>query len=631
MIIKVKKCLIYGIREEVDHFLHSAQKAGFIEFIHPSKRSQQLSSSIKDMMAAIKILRHYPQMQEKTGSYVSMEALSSHVVHLQSQLDQLMDESNELQKEISRIKPFGYFSREDIAYIEREAKRFIQFFCIQSEKKKQIRISDELIYINTDEGLDYYIAINKNKTFYSNLMEIWIDRPLEELESRLQMVQMLFKEKELEIKKTVPFLDDLRKELLRQLNCHNVENVKKSLSFPMEQPLFFIEAWIPVTHIQHFEKLISPFSIDYEYIAVEKHERVPTCMENKKTAKIGEDIVKIYDVPSIKDKDPSLWVFIFFAIFFAMIVSDAGYGLVYLLIALFAKWKIPNPRPHIRRFVQLMIILSGACIGWGVLTGSYFGMDVNPNQTLNGTIAINYLTEKKAAYHLQMRDDVYQYWQKEYSGVSQARSGRDFILSIEKEGNYEAFAAFKKNILLELSLLAGVIHIGLSFGRYVKRNWSGIGWILFLIGGYLFFPSMVDSTSMVNFLGLMSKEAATAIGQVLLYSGIGLAIILGIIQKRLMGLVEITNVIQIFSDVLSYLRLYALGLAAMVMAETFNDIAMKAGIAAGLLILILGHGLNLILGVMGGIIHGLRLNFIEWYHHSFEGDGKLFNPLRLFK
>ena len=195
----------------------------------------------------------------------------------------------------------------------------------------------------------------------------------------------------------------------------------------------------------------------------------------------------------------------------------------------------------------------------------------------------------------------------------------------------EAFSAFKKNILLELSLLAGVIHIGLSFGRYIKRNWSGIGWILFLIGGYLFFPSMVDATSMINFMGLMSKGVATFVGQIVLFSGIGLALVLGIIQKRLMGLTEITNVIQVFSDVLSYLRLYALGLAAMVMAETFNDIAIKVGVVLGIVILILGHSLNLVLGIMGGIIHGLRLNFIEWYHHSFTGDGKLFNPLKLFK
>ena len=113
--------------------------------------------------------------------------------------------------------------------------------------------------------------------------------------------------------------------------------------------------------------------------------------------------------------------------------------------------------------------------------------------------------------------------------------------------------------------------------------------------------------------------------------GIALAMILSIIQHRLKGMLEFTVVIQIFCDILSYLRLYALGLAGMMMAITFNDMAHMAGVVFGTLIIIVGHTINMGMGIMGGVIHGLRLNFLEWYHYSFEGGGRRFKPLKLYR
>src|SRR5262249_3321915 len=115
------------------------------------------------------------------------------------------------------------------------------------------------------------------------------------------------------------------------------------------------------------------------------------------------------------------------------------------------------------------------------------------------------------------------------------------------------------------------------------------------------------------------------------YGGLGLAVILAIVQRRLVGLAEIMHVIQVFADVMSYLRIYALSLAGLIMAATFNRIAASAPVYVGFLILLAVHSLNFSLALIGGLIHGLRLNFIEWYHYSFEGGGKKFNPLTLLK
>ena len=152
-----------------------------------------------------------------------------------------------------------------------------------------------------------------------------------------------------------------------------------------------------------------------------------------------------------------------------------------------------------------------------------------------------------------------------------------------------------------------------------------------MIGGYLFFPSVVNATVLANILGIISKPVAYKIGEQLVYGGIGIAVLTAFIQRKWAGAHEIMNVVQIFADVLSYLRLYALALASMIMAATFNDIGVAIGLVIGFAMIIFGHAINLLLATMGGVIHSLRLNFLEWYHYCFEGGGKRFNPLRLLK
>ncbi|HEY5259969.1 MAG TPA: V-type ATP synthase subunit I, partial [Rhabdochlamydiaceae bacterium] len=104
-----------------------------------------------------------------------------------------------------------------------------------------------------------------------------------------------------------------------------------------------------------------------------------------------------------------------------------------------------------------------------------------------------------------------------------------------------------------------------------------------------------------------------------------------LIQKKWAGFLEIMNLIQIFADVLSYLRLYALALAGAMMASTFNGIGEIMGLFIGIVAMFIGHVVNISMSLMSGVIHGLRLNFLEWYHYCFIGGGRLFKPLKRLK
>ena len=132
-------------------------------------------------------------------------------------------------------------------------------------------------------------------------------------------------------------------------------------------------------------------------------------------------------------------------------------------------------------------------------------------------------------------------------------------------------------------------------------------------------------------MGIVSKETAYAWGIQMIWCGMGFAFIGSFLQKKWGAFHEMMNVIQIFGDVLSYIRIYALALAGMMVASTFNAMGQSVGLFGGIFIIIAGHLVNVALSIMGGMIHGLRLNFLEWYHYCFEGGGRLFNPLRLRK
>ncbi len=331
-----------------------------------------------------------------------------------------------------------------------------------------------------------------------------------------------------------------------------------------------------------------------------------------------------------------IWVFIAFGIFFSMIVADAGYGVLILLISLFLYYKWGKKKPGaMRRFSMLCLSLSVGCIIWGIMLTSFFGAPIAPDNPMRKISIIHYAVERKADYLMERKGPTYQALIKDHPTLANAKTAMQFLMGVHKETDtgdkYIIYDDFTDNILIELSIFIGFIHLSLSFLRYLDRAWAGIGWVIFMVGGYLFFPKVIGATSFIYFLFGIPQVGSPEIGLYLLYSGIAVAMILAVIQNRLGGLGEIQLIIGVFADVMSYLRIYALSLAGMIMAATFDHIGTSVPLYIGIFILLAGHTINFTLALMGGVIHGLRLNFIEWYHYSFEGGGIKLKPLSLIQ
>jgi V/A-type H+-transporting ATPase subunit I len=634
MIIDVKKYLILGAKEEIDRFFARSQQQGIIEFISPhGKKPVETPIEIQHLLDAMRILRKLPVKKSYEGELDLQYAdeMAQKILELKAEVERLSEEKRLLEAEIIRVAPFGDFSLEDIDYIERKGKREVQFFCMKATKSHFVDIGDEIIYIGNNYDLDYFIAMNKELRSYPDMIEMRIDRPLGELQTHLGFVKESLHQIEAELKGFAGHLDFLHEALVERLNNYNLIAAKKEVIYPLQNSLFAIEAWVPANKTHILYSVIDGMAIHCEPILIEVSDRVPTYMENKGISRIGEDLVKIYDIPATTDRDPSSWIFWFFALFFAMIVADGGYGLLYLGLCFYLKCKYPNLRGSAKRFLNLATILASSCVVWGILTSAFFGIEISPKSWLGKMSIMQYLSVKKADYHLAHHDDVYQFWVSKFSDLAHVTSGREFLeTAVVKKGDhisYEALNAFSDSIFLEFSLLIGVIHISLSLLRYLWRHWAGIGWVAFMVGAYMYFPLILKATSLIHFMGIVDKPTGEAIGLQLIYTGIAIALFLALLQKRLKGIGEVTTLIQVFADVLSYLRLYALGLAGAIMAETFNEIGLSVGLFLGVLVILVGHSVNIMLGIMAGMIHGLRLNFIEWYHYCFDGGGRLFRPL----
>jgi V/A-type H+-transporting ATPase subunit I len=314
----------------------------------------------------------------------------------------------------------------------------------------------------------------------------------------------------------------------------------------------------------------------------------PTLLLNPERLAAGEDLVGFYQVPAYRSWDPSQVLFVSFAVFFAMILSDAGYaGVLGLLLA--AYWRRLGESSGGRRWRVLAAVLVGSSVVWGILVGSYFGAGPPP-----GSI-----------------------WAR-----------------------FKALDINDFDTMMRLSVGLGVAHLVianaqqayLAWGR--RRAFVPIGWIGATVGGYvLWLGSTADS------------PAWTTLGQGLLIVGLAAVFVASsqrpvtgvkaALLRLLEGLQGLTRVTKAFGDALSYLRLFALGLASASLALTFNDLGRQVaaavpglGLLLQLLLLLIGHTLNLALALMSGVVHGLRLNFIEFYDWALSGEGYPFNPLR---
>jgi V/A-type H+-transporting ATPase subunit I len=287
--------------------------------------------------------------------------------------------------------------------------------------------------------------------------------------------------------------------------------------------------------------------------------------------------------PGYRSWDPSSVVFVSFAVFFAMILSDAGYAAL-LGLGLLMFWKKMGRSETGRRFRPLGVVLVLVSIVYGILVASYFGISPPSGSFL-------------ASLHL----------------IDMSNTP----------------------LMMAISVVIGAAHVvlanvmnGWRYGRRAQALPS-LGWACIVAGGLVLGAAMVLKLEWLKYTAVAVMAAGVLL--IVLFTGVGAKPVARLTQ----GFLGLTKVTSVFGDVLSYLRLFALGLATSSLAVSFNDMADQIyagmpgiGIVFAIGILILGHVMNLVLGISSCVIHGLRLNVIEFFNWGLTEEGRLYKPFK---
>ena len=308
----------------------------------------------------------------------------------------------------------------------------------------------------------------------------------------------------------------------------------------------------------------------------------PTLITNPRWVRLIEPVFRLIDtVPGYREIDSSFVFLIFFSLFFAMLIGDAGYGVIFLAATALVHWKYGS-RLADQRPVFLLYILSGGTIVWGALTGTVFGQEWLP-VSVTGLVP--------------------------WLGVQDNIIGLCFLIGA---------------IHLSIAHLWQLIRKAPSVLALADLGWIAIIWMMFFV-------------ARMFILGDPFPVFAGILGGV----GVLLVIIFSIHPRQFFrelvprDFALFLNVISSFADVVSYIRLFAVGLATVAIADAFNTMAASLGwssVLSGLfaaVILLFGHVLNMILGGMAILVHGVRLNVLEFSGHlGNEWTGRRYSPFR---
>ncbi len=576
MIVRMKKIALITQAKDAQDALKSLRSLGVVHVEHSQLPKNKDINLIQDDLSLINqaldvILKaEFSVGREGTlcrKDVTDWKAAARHIIDTWKRIDHLQEFSKQLNSEIKEWGPWGDFDPNEVRKLAQK-NIYLRLFQVPAKEMKNFPLAARVSKIFT-KGNVVYCAVFSREKFECAFKEIGLPKmSLSQMRGRIAEDWRIIES----------LNDDLRSFFSYRTSLFQI---KKSL----EKELGFQEALGGMAQSKTLTYLcgFAPFDSETMLVSLAKKERwglfitdpgedelVPTLIRNPGWVSIITPVFKLLEiVPGYRELDVSMLFLIFFSLFFGILIGDAGYGTTYLLITFLAHKKLCKKYPNNKVFF-LFYILSFCAIIWGALTGSFFGQEwlvkagIKPLMpSLNNTKNIQAFCFFLGALHLSI-----------------AHSWR---------------------VILKLPSLTALADIG-----WVLILWAAFFFakLLILSQGLPFYATwlLIAGMILVVFFTNPRKNILKAVGE-----GLG-ALALSLMNN--------------FTDVVSYVRLFAVGLAGVAIADTFNSMAFSVGtgsvlaiIASGFII-IAGHSLNLILGPMSVLVHGVRLNVLEFSGHA---------------
>jgi V/A-type H+-transporting ATPase subunit I len=579
-IVPLVKVTVCGHKKDKARVLEDLQKMGCLHLIPLTEKGLEAveHNPATEALEGLSYLTCCPDRRRQVRDVRRFDPVrvERRALELKARIQELSDELDFLSHRIKDLRPWGEFH----FYPRKTVKDYrLWFYRVPRHQMADVEKTD-LIWEVVGEDNRFFFVIVVAKTQPEGMPVARTRtgaRSLSELERRWEEVEIEIEDLQAERAGLTKYCD-LYKSNLARLEDFEVLKSASQQTYDKE-PVFVLQGWAPKTRVPELETYAAGKRALIEIEEPNKNDKPPTLFQNPPSVQPGEALVRFYMTPSYWLWDPSGLVLFSFAIFFAMIISDAGYGAL-LGLGLALGWKKMGITASARSLRRMFACLITFSLGWGVLVGSYFGVAPAAGSILA---------------HLKVID------------------------------------LTDTSTMMKLSIIVGAVHIAYANLRNAVRQWPStallapVGWVMMIAGG-LFLYIEIEGVPEAAGVGIMGIGALL----ILLFTGAGQKPL-----KRLVaGLMGFTSLSKAFGDILSYLRLFALGLASASLALAFNDLAKQAsqlvegiGFLLAIVVLLIGHGLNLLLAIVSGFVHGLRLNLIEFFSWGVKDEGY---PFRVF-
>jgi V/A-type H+-transporting ATPase subunit I len=584
-IVTLNKASLIGLTIDKAQVLDQLQALGLMHIIPLRRDRHEREVSLLDgvhpeqLQQAIRYLLSCPQKRKQvtTERHFNLRQVVEAALKNRHKRLALNEQLDFLRKRIKDLEPWGSF---ELPGEQGLYGHLLWFYLVPNYRMHELEHNELPWAVVHRDNRNSYVAVIAEEEPRSNQMPVPRTHtgsiPLKQLEAQLEDLEIELEALDAEREAFTRWLYLLQRSLAGSEDAAEREDVSEQTLDSEE--VFALQGWFPAEQQDALETFAREQGLALLIEPPAEAELPPTLLQNPEGVSGGEEIVRFYQMPGYRSWDPSRVIFFSFAMFFALIISDAGYALL-LAAVLGFYWRRLGESSTGLRLRALGVTLTLFSAVWGAMVGSYFG--AAPPETLAG-------------------------------------------LKLFDMNDFDS--------MMKISVIMGAGHLVLANlitawrSRGSLRLLAPLGWVVLILAGVsAWLRQQLDVEWVMLVTGMLAILLCSSERP---WQGAK-----NWLWRLIDGLMALTGLSKMFGDVLSYLRLFALGLASASLAITFNQLAADVaaavpgmGLFLEVLILLLGHLLNFVLAVVSGVIHGLRLNLIEFYNWSLADEGYAFQP-----
>jgi V/A-type H+/Na+-transporting ATPase subunit I len=601
----MKKLVLLTFYKEKEEVVDQLQNLGVVHVETGEETGgeelDRLMDEKEDWDTALLLLRQFADGEDhrEARQITDPEDIKKRVLDLDEQLENLNHRLSHVRKEEQLLKVWGNFHWEKIREL-RSAGVFLHFYHAPKREFEQSDFGQAVpVLVRETVGIVHFALLGSGEAPELPFEHVALpERSLQEVRDERHSV-----EKDIEgvrkklgnLSAALPLLEKGQKNLS---DIISQELAKGSFQSLADGKIVVMRGWFPVRVQGKVENFLRERNLTHLIEKPKPGDKVPIILKNRAYPKLFETITRIFQLPNYFELDLTPLIAVFYPLFFAYCLGDAGYGLVLVIAALVGYFTFLKKARNVAMLGLILGIMT-AVVGI-VKSGGVFGIPITSHRDVP---IFDFLSR--------------------YVVITDAQD--------------DVFNSFN------VALMVGVVQIFVAVISAIVRRYKFFGWIYALgsVGKLL-----ILAGTLVIFLGSMQKVELfmpyTGIATVLLFAGIGLVLLfhdpdIPLLSRVGGGVLPLYFIFTGFlGDVLSYIRLFALGVASSILGLVVNQIGMQmmegagpVGIIMSVLFLIVGHSLNLALACLGAFVHPLRLTFVEFYNNAgFEGGGEEYRPFR---